>query len=70
MAININEAVQAIKKVGVTQTRVVPMAGQSAIDGKFQIEVNDGGWRSVVSGITQKMAEDIVAQATNKVILG
>lgn len=71
MTANINEAIQKIKKVGGTNARIVPMAGQNVLEGKVQIEVRDGGnWQAVVSGITQKMAEDIIAQATNRVILG
>ena len=35
------------------------------------IEVQDGGnWSSIVVGIKKSMAEDIVSQATNRVILG
>jgi len=71
MTANINEAIQKIKRVGGTNTRIVPMAGQSIVEGRVQIEVRSGGeWETVVTGVTQKMAEDIVSQATNKVILG
>ncbi len=71
MTANINEAIQKIKAVGTSNTRIVPMVGQSAVAGRQQIEICENGvWRAVVSGITQKMAEDIVTQATNKVILG
>ena len=68
---NINEAVQKIKRAGATNVRVVPMDGQSAISGMHKIEVKDQGtWFVVVEGIQKKMAEDIITQATNKVILG
>ena len=71
MTANINEAIQKIKQVGATNTRIVPMPGQTALDGKQQVEICEAGnWRAVVVGVTRKMAEDIVAQASNRVILG
>ena len=71
MTVNINEAIAKIKQVGQTNTRIVPMAGQSVLDGKCQIEVREGGsWNAVASGLTQRMAEELVASASNKVILG
>lgn len=70
MIANINEAVESIKRVGGTNARIVPMPGQD-VNGKQQIEIHEGAtWRPVVSGVSRKMAEDIIAQATNKVILG
>lgn len=71
MTANINEAVQKIKKVGGTNARVTPMPGQDAINGLQQVEIHESGsWQAVVTGITRKMAEDIISQATNRVILG
>lgn len=68
---NINEAVQKIKKVGVNNVRVVPMDGQSVKDGLHKIEIKDGGiWTTVLEGMHRRMAEDLVSQAVNKVILG
>lgn len=64
--VNLNEAVQKIKSVGSLNARVV-----SSADGKAEIEVREGGnWTTLVSGITRKIAEDIMSQATNRVILG
>jgi hypothetical protein len=64
--LNMNEAVQKIKSVGSTNARII-----SSPDGKAQIEVREGGaWNPLVSGITRKIAEDIMSQATNRVILG
>lgn len=71
MTANVNEAVQKIKKVGGSNARIVPMAGQSVLDGLQCVEIReDGAWHAVVSGVTKKMAEDIVNQATNRVIFG
>ena len=71
MPINQNEAIQKIKTVGPANVRVIPMPGQNIMTGNYQIEVQDGGnWSSIVVGIKKSMAEDIVSQATNRVILG
>jgi len=67
---NINEAVQKIKKAGVANVRVLPMDGQS-FTGLHKIEVRNGGaWAMVVEGLEKAMAENLVRQAVNKVILG
>jgi hypothetical protein len=71
MTANLNDAIQTIKKVGVNKTRIVPMEGQSPLEGQQEIQVlRDGKWESVVTGLSRKMAEEFVAQAANKVILG
>lgn len=71
MIFNLNEAVQKIKSVGGTNVRTVPMAGQSIQGGQFQIEINEGGaWSPIVSGVSKKIAEDIINQSINRVILG
>lgn len=70
MTANINEAVQKIRQVGGTNARVVPMDGHG-LDGLHYVEIRENGsWHAVVSGVTKKMAEDIISQATNRVILG
>ncbi len=70
MVANINEAVEAIKKVGGTNARVVPMPGQD-VNGRQQVEIREGAsWRAVVTGVSRKMAEDIIAQAVNRTICG
>ena len=67
---NINEAVQKIKKAGATNVRVLPMDGQS-FSGLHKIEIRNGGaWAIVVEGLEKAMAESLVQQAVNKVILG
>ena len=69
--LNINEAVQKIKKAGSTNVRVVPMDGQAALTGMHKIEIKDQGiWITIVEGIQKRMAEDMVTQAVNKVIFG
>ncbi len=71
MALDLAAAVQKIKGVGQTNVRVVPMSGQNIHGGDYQIEINESGsWSAIVSGIKQRIAEDIVAQATNRVLLG
>ena len=66
MSININEAVENIKKVGVSNTRIIP-----GTNGKCQIEINESGnWRTIVASVDKKMAESIVSQASNRTILG
>lgn len=71
MSINLNETTTAIKKAGAANVRVVPMKGQT-IDGDHQIEVqpNPGTWQPILTGIKKSMAESIVRDATNRVLLG
>lgn len=70
MTANINNAIDRIKQVGLTNVRIVPMAGQT-VGGSQQIEIREGKeWNPLVSGLTRRMAEDIVNQASNRVILG
>ena len=66
-----NEATQKIKKAGKNNVRTVPMAGQSIQGGDYQIEVrNNDNWTPVVTGVQKSVAESIVSQAINRVILG
>lgn len=67
--LNLTEAIQKIKTLGAKNVRVVPMPNQPAITGMHMIEVRDGGlWMGIVSGLSKTAAEDIVRQATNRVI--
>ena len=69
--INLNEAIITIKRAGTHNVRVVPMDGENAIDGKCQIEVKEAAnWEAIVSGVSKNIADGIVSQATNRVILG
>ena len=71
-AINLNEAIMKIKAAGATRVRAVPMANQSVHSGSYQIEVaqGDGSWTAIVEGITKSVADELITQATNRVILG
>ncbi len=70
MTANINEAISKIKLVGRANTRIVKEDGNISTE-KSRIEVKEQGtWVTVVSGVSFKMAEDIVSQASNNVILG
>jgi hypothetical protein len=71
MSINVNEAVSVIKRAGAINTRIVQMPNQT-IDGLHQIEVQatPGTWQPILIGIKKTMAENIVRDATNRVILG
>lgn len=66
---NITEAKNTIKSAGSNNVRVVPMPGQP-FDGDHQIEVKTDSWHVVLSGLSKSMAEGLVREATNKVILG
>lgn len=68
---NINEAVQRIKRVGASNVRIMPMDGQPALTGLHKIEVKDqGAWTMVIEGLDKSLAESIVQKAVSKVILG
>jgi hypothetical protein len=71
MAINVNEAARKIKEVGAANVRAVPMAGQNVQNGSYQIEIRKNDtWEVVAECPNKKIAEDIISQAVNKVILG
>lgn len=67
--VNMNEAIRKIRSVGPQSVRAVPMPDQP-VDGDYQIEINNGGWEPIVTGVKKQMAEDIIRQATNRVLLG
>jgi hypothetical protein len=71
MAFNMTEAISRIKAVGANRVRAVPMPGQS-IGGLYQIEVSEaaGTWVAIVEGLAQATANDLIRQATNRVICG
>jgi hypothetical protein len=71
VSINLNETTAAIRKAGAVNVRVVPMKGQT-IDGEHQIEIQNvpGTWQTILTGIKKPMAESIVRDATNRVLLG
>lgn len=68
--INLNEAITKIRKAGINNVRYVPIAG-SNINGDYQIEIFENNtWNIIISNIPRTTAEDLVTQATNKVLLG
>lgn len=71
MSVSISEAVSAIKKAGAINTRISQMPG-ATIDGLHQIEIQSapGVWTPVVTGLKRQMAENLIKEATNRVILG
>lgn len=71
MAVDVNNATLAIKRVGATNVRITPMSGQSITEGDYQIEINQSGnWSPVVTGVKRMIAEQIVSQALNRTICG
>ncbi len=68
--INVQETIQAIKQAGAARARAVPMLGHN-LDGQHQIEIMEGGtWSIIAQGLSKKMAEDLIRQSLNRVILG
>ena len=66
-----NETIQKIKSVGEANVRAVPMHGQSVQDGQYQIEIQEGStWTPIVTSVKKQVAESIINQAINRVILG
>jgi len=71
MPINVNEAIQQIKRAGASCARAVPMPNQNVNSGDYQIEIKANEiWSPIVTGVSKKIAEDIINQSTNRVILG
>lgn len=71
MPINVNEAIVKIKKAGSKNVRAVPMPGQSVTSGDYQIEIlEDGSWAPTATGLPKKLADDLISQATSRLICG
>jgi len=69
--VSLNEVRNRIRKAGVSNVRMVPMAGQSALDGNYQIEIlEDSQWSVLVDGLPKTAAEVIIRNSNNKLILG
>lgn len=67
MAQNISEAVHRIRVAGPDNVRRIPGNDPQS----FTIQINENGqWVSVVKDVSQTVAEDVMRQATNRVILG
>lgn len=70
MSINLSEASAKIRQAGARNVRSVPVPGEK-VDGLYQIEILEGAsWTTVLSGVPKKIAEDLIATACNRVILG
>lgn len=71
MSINMNEVVATIKRRGINNSRLVPMPGQSPVDGFYQLEIlENASWVPLVTGIKKTTGEDILKTVSNRVILG
>lgn len=69
--INVNEAFVRIKKAGSNNVRVIPMPGQDALNGLYQIEINESNnWSVIATGMPRSTADDLVKKATSRVICG
>jgi len=68
---NLNEAIVRIRAAGATNVRTVPMDGQHVTEGKYRVEICENGtWSPIIVGIAKSTADDLVTQATSRVILG
>lgn len=71
MPVNMVETVNKIKKAGTTGVRAVPMSGQPATGGLYQIEIKEGVvWSAIAEGLPQTTATDLIRQATSRMICG
>ena len=62
----IKETIEQIKKVGIDDVRVVP-----STPGRSNIQIyKDGNWKTILENVNTMAVDDILRQATNKVILG
>jgi hypothetical protein len=63
----IREAVEVMKQVGPTNIRKAASRTAGAVD----IQVcRDGQWVTLLSGLNQSIADDVVRQATDRMLLG
>lgn len=68
---NVNETVRQIKRVGSSNVRSVPKPGQNVQTGQYLIEIKENGnWTQIAECPNKKIADDIINQAINNVILG
>lgn len=68
--IDINSVSMKIKTAGVNKTRIVPVEGDG-FNGLQQIQIMEGSeWVTVATGMEKAIAEQIVQNATNRVICG
>jgi len=71
MSVNVNEATRRIKTAGASNVRAVPMEGQDVQSGRYQIDIKENGsWTQIAECPNKTIADDIISQAVNNVILG
>lgn len=71
MPINLSETMVRIKQAGASNVRAIPMSGQNAISGTYQIEIKDeSGWVAIAEGLTKTLADQVIKEATNRLICG
>lgn len=62
----IKEAVEVMKQVGESNTRKAPGA-----PGLIDIQINRGGqWVTLLADLNPAIADDVIRQASNRVLLG
>lgn len=64
---NYKDAVNRIREAGSGNTRISPIPNSRKV--KVEIKVNNS-WVTVLRDLDQTIAEDVLRQATNKVLLG
>jgi len=62
----VKEAVEKIRQVGLDNARIIQLGNDKA---KIEIKTK-AGWVSVLSSVNSGIAEDILRQATSKMLLG
>ena len=70
---NLNETVQQIKKAGAQRVRCIPMPGQNVNTGFYAVQIKEAhtlDWNTIVDGLPKSTAEDLIKQATSRLILG
>jgi len=71
MSLNLNEAIQKMRKVGPCNIRTLPMPGQNIHTGQYRIEIREGlSWVCIVEGLPKATADDLIRQSTNRVLYG
>jgi len=62
---SVREMIERVKSVGIDKARIVPA------EGKFVLEIEENNkWIRLTKPMSRTMTEDVLRQATNKVILG
>jgi hypothetical protein len=71
VAVNLSEALSIMTKAGPNGIRAIPMAGQNVHTGLYKVEVRRGlKWECVIESVPKSTAENLISQATSRVLLG